>query len=175
MAEEEWLPVREFPGHYEISSHGRLRRINAYRPNQANKIRKPQTAKNGYIVYMLSVSNKAMLRSAHRMVADAFLGPIPEGMQVNHKDGDKANCRLANLEIVTNGENRAHSYRVLGIAPNKWKAGAANHNARLAFEEVQAIRSKASLGIPYSQLSQAFGISKTGIGRIVRMEVRRSS
>jgi hypothetical protein len=176
MTDEEWLPVREFPDHYEISSLGRLRRINPYRAHQANKVRKPQIARNGYIVFMLSVCNRFYLRAAHRMVSDAFLGPIPERMQVNHKDGNKWNCVLDNLEIVTNSENRAHSYKTLGVKPNSWKSGSKNPNATLTFDQIQEIRSKAAeKSATHREMSKQYGISVTGIGRIVRMEVRRSS
>lgn len=172
MTEEEWLPVREFPDHYEISSLGRLRRVNPYRANQANKARVPQTAKNGYTVYMLSVGNKPYLRSAHRMVADAFLGPIPEGMQVNHKDGDKANSYLGNLEIVTQGENMAHSYRVLGRSPNR-NYGNRNSRDGLAFVQVQEIRARyAAGGESYRTLAKAYSTTSTTIARIVTCSSR---
>jgi hypothetical protein len=173
MPEEEWLPVREFPGHYEISSTGRLRRINPYRPNQANKIRKPQIARNGYVVYMLSVDNCLCLRSAHRMVADAFLGPIPEGMQVNHKDGDKGNPRVENLEIVTNSENRVHSYRILGVPHYSYPRGIKNHKAKLTFVQISEIREKYSSGLEsYRTLARAYSTTTTTISRIVKNRTR---
>ena len=46
----------------------------------------------------------------HRLVATAFLGPLPEGHETNHKDGDKANNRAGNLEYLTNSENQLHAY-----------------------------------------------------------------
>lgn len=170
---ERWAAVREFPDHYEISDQGRLRRINPYRQCHAGKIRKPQTAKSGYIMYMLSIQNVPVLRSAHRMVADAFLGPIPEGMQVNHKNGAKSDPRLDNLEVVTNSENRAHSYRTLGVAPNKGATGLKNPHATLTFDQVREIRKKyATGGESYSTLSHAYGVSKQTIARFVKNKVR---
>lgn len=171
--DEEWAAVLEFPDQYEISTLGRLRRINPYRQNHADKIRTPQKTKKGYVVYMLSVNCKPYLRSAHRMVADAFLGPIPEGMQVNHKNGQKDDPRLSNLEIVTNSENRTHSYRVLKVAPNRGKLGTANHNAKLSWNEVVEIRrmySAKELGM--GALASKFGVSKQTVFSIVHNKHR---
>lgn len=166
MTHEEWKPVREFPNHYEISSLGNLRRTHAYREHLIGKLRKRQHDKSGYVVYMLSVDNKVRLRYAHRLVADAFLGPIPDGYDVNHKDGDKANSSLSNLEVVTKSENRAHSYRALGIAPNRKVEG--NGNAKLNYAIVDEIRARYAFGgTSHSKLAKEFGVNRMTIMRIL--------
>jgi hypothetical protein len=114
------------------------------------------------------------MRYAHRLTADAFLGPIPKGMQVNHKDGNRANCDVANLEIVTNGENRAHSYQVLGVPPNRGKLGEEHHNAQLTWEQVCDVRKAHSEGIGAVALSLRYGVSRQNIHRIVTGKVRSS-
>jgi hypothetical protein len=48
----------------------------------------------------------------HRLVAEAFIGPIPEGFEVNHKDGCKTNANADNLEIVTARQNIQHAIRL---------------------------------------------------------------
>jgi hypothetical protein len=175
MTDEEWLPVREFPDHYEVSSLGRVRNVGTYHRSFTGKIKKPNIARNGYPMYMLSFKSRYHMRLAHRLVADAFLGPIPEGMQVNHKDGNKANCRLDNLEIVTNGENRAHSYRVLGVKPNR-ACGLRNRNATLTFDQVQEIRAKHSTGgCTFKALANEYETTGATIARIVRMETRANA
>lgn len=47
---------------------------------------------------------------AHRLVYEAFYGKIPDGMQINHIDGNKLNNSINNLETVTNQENTQHAY-----------------------------------------------------------------
>jgi hypothetical protein len=167
---ERWLPVREFPDHYEISSLGNLRRIGS------DQIRKPQVARNGYPMFMICIKNQRCMRSAHRMVADAFLGPIPSGMQVNHKNGVKGDPRVENLEIVSNGENRAHAYRVLGVKPNRGAIGLKNVHAKLTWDEVREMREKYAAGSEsYRTLARAYKTTTTTISRIVKMKVRREA
>lgn len=50
----------------------------------------------------------------HRLVAAAFIGPCPDGLEVNHKDGDKKNNRVENLEYMTHRDNIIHARDVLG-------------------------------------------------------------
>ncbi len=173
FTDEEWKPVREFPDHYEVSNYGRVRRIKPYRGVPAGRIRTPQMI-GKYPGYMLSIKQAAFSRMSHRLVADAFLGPIPPGMQVNHIDGDKMNCHVDNLEIVTNSENRIHAYRVLGISPNRGVVGAKNPNVKLNWEKVDAIRAAYSAGgVIYQQLADQYGVSKVLIGQIVRFRIWR--
>jgi predicted DNA-binding protein (UPF0251 family) len=165
MTDETWAPVREFPDHYEISSHGRLRR------KGAPALRKPQIARNGYVVFTLSVDGRILARSAHRMVVDAFLGPIPEGLHVNHKDGVKTNCHVENLELVTISENRIHSYRVLGIKPNR-VLGQKNRPDSMSWDEVQAVRVAYEDGQEIKALARHYGVSRQCVWRIVTNKSR---
>ena len=171
---EEWKPTVEFPDDYEISSVGGLRRSSASRGTRIGRVRKARLL-NGYPAYCIKIGGKNSVRYAHRLLAGAFLGPIPKGMQVNHKDGNRANCTIDNLEIVTNSENRLHAYRVLGIPPNRGKSGIEHHNARLTWEQVCEVRKAHSEGEKASLLALRYGISKTGIHRIVSGKVRRSA
>ena len=70
---------------------------------------KPTLRKNGYLVFNLqcpSVTDKGYFNtSVHRMVAECYLGPCPEGYEVDHIDGDKKNNKLSNLQYLTKEEN----------------------------------------------------------------------
>lgn len=164
---EQWVACREFPDHYEISSEGRVRRIAAATGTRSGRVLGGYVAPKGYVRFSLSVGNRVALKDGHRLVADAFLGPIAPGLQVNHMNGDKADNRLANLEIVTNGENRAHSYRVLGIKPNG-ATGARNTNAKFGADVVAKIRDayRESGGKNASALARQFSVSRQTIYRI---------
>ena len=49
-------------------------------------------------------------RNVHRLIWEAFNGPIPDRLEVNHRNGDKNDNRLENLELVTRSENMTHAY-----------------------------------------------------------------
>lgn len=69
--------------------------------------RKPQKQKNGYLVVGVNVEGKRKNLLIHRLVMAAFCGS--QKYQVNHKDGDKENNTLKNLEYVTASQNQRHS------------------------------------------------------------------
>lgn len=74
--------------------------------------------------------------SVHRILANAFLGGIPEGYVVNHLDGVKHNNCLSNLEVTTYSGNSYHAYAT-GLA--KGKKGETNSQAELSEEQVLAM------------------------------------
>ena len=166
---EEWLPMRELPSDYFVSNKGRVMRISPSKGATPGKMRSQVINWHGYYTVMFKMDGKPTLRLVHRLVADAFLGPIPEGLQVNHKNGVKTDNRLENLEIVTNGENRAHSYQVLGVKPNR-TPGEKNVNARLTWEIVDEIRSSKE---SYSALARKYGVSVTAISCVARRKTWR--
>jgi hypothetical protein len=101
----------------------------------------------------------------HRLVAEAFLGQ--SDLQVNHKNGDKSDNRLDNLEFVTCIENARHAVDVLGR-----NLGDKNHKCKLTWEQVCEIReSKLTL----KEISAAFGLNKDYVSQIRRGEYRKNA
>ena len=110
MADVIWKPIPSTGGVYWAGSDGSI-----YRPKSVGTrggIIKPYISPhNGYAYVGISLHNKAVGRRVHRLVAEAFLGDA-NGLQVNHKDGNKANNAIDNLEYCTQSENMRHAYDI---------------------------------------------------------------
>lgn len=155
---EEWRSVPGYAGRYEVSNLGRVRSL----PNSRRRttlVLKPASAKRGgYPVVNLTTSgSQQRVWFVHRLVALAFLGPCPDGMEVCHNDGDTSNAALSNLRYDTPVGNQADR-----LAHGTSNRGSANGLAVLTEEqartlkEVLAIKSIADVaretGVNYSTL-----------------------
>jgi len=84
------------------------------RYNHEGKLRvlKPRTHPSGYLYAGLfkgvGGSKQRLWRRVHRLVVESFIGPIADGLEVNHKDLNKHNNNVSNLEIVTRRQNIIH-------------------------------------------------------------------
>lgn len=168
MTQELWLPISNFQN-YEVSSLGKVRRINDSARWKAGMILGERPDKDGYARVVLYVNRTTKSLRVHRLVVEAFIGQIPEGMQVNHKNGIKNDNRLENLEIVTASENTKHGFRALGRKPviNPMQ-GTSHGNAKLTDDDVRQIRKGYSNGETQEVLAKRFGTDQTNISRIVR-------
>lgn len=68
--------------------------------------------KDGYKLLIVRTKKKGFSRKIHRLIIETFVGKIPKGLEINHKDGDKTNNNLYNLETVTHIENMRHAYKM---------------------------------------------------------------
>lgn len=99
---EVWLPIDGYK--YEISDRGRVRN------STTERVLKLAPFSNCYLGVNLGQGKRHLV---HRLVAKAFVPGYVEGLDVNHKDGDRANNVPTNLEWCTRSENIAHGYREL--------------------------------------------------------------
>lgn len=104
---EKWVDLDFIPGTYEISNKGKVRN------KVTGLILKTGIDRYGYEKINLSIKGKKYYTTIHRLVARAFLPAIPDKTQVNHKDGNKLNNHVDNLEWVNAKENVGHSYEKL--------------------------------------------------------------
>lgn len=150
----EWRAVDGFDGRYLVSSDGRVRDA------LLDVELKQRFAGPNYLLVVVG----GVRQYVHRLVATAYL-PNPEGKpQVNHKDCDKTNNCVRNLEWVTRAENMAHAKRagVMQAASNP------NCVRKLTPDDVMAIRVKHSAGVSQLELGRQFNVSGVMVGMIVR-------
>ena len=112
MIEEIWRPVVGYEGLYEVSNLGRVRSVDRYyyRLHKGKVLSLSKNA-NGYLKVVLSCNGKCKTIKVHRIVAEAFL-PNPDNLpQVNHKDEDKTNNSVDNLEWCNAKYNLSYGTR----------------------------------------------------------------
>lgn len=169
MKREVWRAVPGYEGKYEVSSRGRLRALARKADGRdwlvpARDLKLTQH-KHGYLHCGLSKNGYQQYHLVHRLVAAAFLSPTPNSTEVNHKDGDKKNNRLDNLEWVTGSENQKHSYK-LGL--RKPMRGSLHKRAILTEEQVRWIHAWSREGFSQSTIGAAFEIGQSHVSGIVR-------
>ena len=96
---EEWKPIKEFNGEYEVSNDGRVRK----RSGEILRVYKGKI--HGYMSASFYINGVSCTRLVHRLVADAFIEHKEERNQVHHIDEDRTNNNVKNLMWVTPKEH----------------------------------------------------------------------
>lgn len=165
-AEERWRPIGDYEGWYEVSNQGRVRSLDRITRTQSlpmrarGKILKAHlTRGREYVTLYRDAHTKPAKAQVHRLVAAAFIGPCPDGRQVNHIDGDPTNNAITNLEYVTPKENCHHAWAT-GLAQHR---GSRHHMARLTEEDIPIIRQELSHGASPKALGRQYGVTHSAI------------
>lgn len=169
---ELWSGIPGFEGSYEVSNQGRVRRISRGPHTRPGFILKPRL-RRGYPSVCLSAGSNGSQKAfvIHRLVIEAFIGPIQKGMHANHKNGNKTDSRLENLEVVTPSENARHALSVLGVKQNPLppvRQGEKHHKAKLKDADIAEIFRLRSGGLSQQKIAAQIGIHQTGISNILR-------
>lgn len=142
----EWVPVPGWEGIYEVNRAGVIR----------NAITKRERRTNAPNVLLIARKMRRHYSRA-RLVWRAFHGDLPRGYKIVHKDGDRTNCALDNLELVATD-------RTL-LRPERWKR-------KTHPDLVKHIHDLAAQGMPYSNIARDIGRAKSTVYRIVMGERR---
>lgn len=122
---EQWRDIEGYEGLYQVSNEGRVRSLDKIVSSKCGskslrkgKIMKPHIADNGYLRVILQNNGVIKNYPLHYLVIKTFIGEKPEGMQINHKDENKLNNSVENLEYCTpkyncnyGNRNRVLSYK----------------------------------------------------------------
>lgn len=161
---EQWKTV---VGHadYVVSSEGRIRRQNWVNGAKSTNRLLGYNIENGYReVCLYDAKHKRKVRLIHHVVAEAFLGPRPDGKEINHKDGNKRNNRVSNLEYVTPSENIRHALRTGLMTPVR---GTAVGSSRLSNRQVRRIRERYANGASMADIARRMKLGLTTVSDIV--------
>lgn len=114
-----WKDIAGYEGRYQISDTGIVKSCEHYHPTVIKgkhvlRHRKEQLLKqwkrSNYLLVDLWKDGERDVRSIHVLVYETFIGPIPKGYMVHHKDHDKFNNSIDNLEIMTAKEHNNHHH-----------------------------------------------------------------
>lgn len=139
---------------YQVSNIGRVRSIERVtRHGHRRKEKILSLVDTNYLCVDICINNKRTKKLVHRLVAESFL-PNPENKKcVNHKDGNKLNNLLENLEWCTYKENSIHASS-LGLVRDQY--GEKNNMSKLTESQVIDIKTKLQQGIPACKIHKYF-------------------
>jgi hypothetical protein len=152
-----WLEIAGYPNSL-ISSAGEIH------SKYTNKLRKQQNNFKGYPTVRLTYGGNSRTLMVHRVVAQTFLDNPLNLPQVNHRDSDRTNNTIDNLEWISISDNLKHSYR----EGNRCVKGDANANSKLSSVDVLAIRSSYQLGETVKSIKDKYPVTLGAIYHIIR-------
>lgn len=109
---EQWKDIIGYNGTYQVSNFGRVRKLHIVGSNINSRILKQSKSSTGYLHVQLYKNGNSCTKMIHILVATSFLLNPDNKPQVNHKDGNKLNNSVKNLEWVTKSENIKHAYKL---------------------------------------------------------------
>lgn len=157
---EIWKPVVGFEDRYEVSSLGRVRSLTHTVPHLRGtrtipgRVLKPQQQASGHLYIKSLGGRRGKIAWIHRLVYEAFVGPIPSRMDIRHLDGNPQNNTPENLAIGTRVENAHDVYRYGG----KYR--------KLTRDDVFEIRRRLSAGDAQPEIAADFGVTPATISNI---------
>lgn len=167
--QEIWKDVKGYEGFYQVSNLGRVKSLGGKigTCKRKEKLRSISFTKDGYAKVRLLRNGEDKTMRVHRLVAEAFI-PNPDNKgTVNHKDGNKQNNIVTNLEWVDRSEQMHHAY---GLGLKTSRSGIYNSNAKLTEAQVREIK---KIYVPQSKqfgtvaLAEKYGVSNRVIGLII--------
>ena len=154
-----WLPVVGWEGFYEVSDLGRVRgidRIDAAGRRWLGRVLKPRPTWDGYLRVSFCRGGRHYDTYIMRLVAEAFLGPCPEGMEVRHGPIGKADNGVSNLSYGTHIENCED------------RARDKVHHHKLTRADARDIRARVAAGESQRSVAESYGVNYSTVNRIVK-------
>jgi hypothetical protein len=155
---EQWLPAPypEYAEYYSVSDYGRVMRTQTPTGKPRQRILSSETSAFYLQVHLCAKGNKKVI-AVHILVALAFLGERPEGMEINHRDRNTLNNYATNLEYVTSSENKRHASATVFH----------KYTSVLTWAKVARIRAAYSSGMTLRELGEDYGTCPSNIHAIV--------
>lgn len=170
-ANPELRDVPGWAGFYAVTADGRvwsqprtIVRSDGRRQTFPGRWLRQSLNRYGYPTVCLARDGEKYMRKVHQLVAEAWIGPRPEGHDVCHRDGSRTNNHVPNLRYDTRAGNCADK-----LEHDTHQRGERNGRAKLTEDDVREIRAKYSTGdFTQAELGAAYGVSAWNIHSIIR-------
>lgn len=166
-----WKPVLNYEKSYIISNTGLVKSLNrvvicknGMKKTIKETYLKPQKDRYGYSVVNLYKDSKIKTMKIHRLVATCFIPNFENKHHVNHKDLNKSNNNIDNLEWVTSRENSIHYYK--NVVNKKPVA-----NRRFSKKDIIKIFEMRKNGFTHSHIAELNNVSTRLIGNILNKKI----
>jgi hypothetical protein len=167
---EQWKPIPDFEGIYEISDAGRVRVVVSRKGVKAGRILSTSPNSSGYCQVVLSKNGRQKKYLLHRLVMRTFEPRADAAcLDVNHEDCNKHNNAISNLKWCTHQQNIQHARQAL--ASWRQQKGEAVHTAKLTESDIREIRTLSQSGLLQKEIAQGFGVSRTTISRVLQRKI----
>jgi len=191
LPNEVWRPIVGYEGHYMVSNMGRVKSLSRSITTKAGVVKPCKSSilrpciRGGYCAVILSVNGKSNSMTIHRAVATSFI-PNPEGKPcVNHKDLNKLNNRLVDLEWCTHLENIRHAYlngamsNSIKYGPKLSVLGEKNPNCKLSDTQVRGAvlmyNNRGLTGLQLDEIAKKFNIHPKTLMSYVKGRYRKEA
>jgi hypothetical protein len=158
-----------FESGYEVSNLGNVRSIDRVVETRKQplklkgKLLKPAIDKKGYKRVAIMINGKLTTLKVHRVVAMAFIENVNNKPQVNHKDGNKLNNAITNLEWVSNSENVKHAYKNGLSKPKRLHESSRCKQTKESIEAIVKLKSK---GVKNQIIADLYNCSISSVKRL---------
>lgn len=173
IKDEKWKDVKGFEGSYIVSNHGRIKSLDRpliYKDGRKGRISGKlifgTIGNQGYRCIVFPGNKRCLF---HRVVAEAWIGKPDDAKTVNHKDGNKLNNNVDNLEWVTYKTNNAHARETRLNTQDEHRCNLTKFSGQL----IKAMKNVHKTGkFTYKEIGEMFAMSAYHVGEIIRGESR---